>query len=126
MPSQLATTPADAEAFKFATRRQWDQAASGWNANIAQIRECLHPATEAMLEMAGVRRGARVLDVAAGAGDQTLDIAQRVGPDGYVLATDLSGSLLEFAKGNARRAGYGNVGTLAAEGGCPQVDGGGF
>ena len=126
MPSQLATTAADAEAFKFATRRQWDQAASGWNAHTAQIREWLQPATEAMLEMAGVRRGARVLDVAAGAGDQTLDIAQRVGPDGYVLATDLSGSILEFAKGNARRAGYGNVGTLVADGESLQIDEGGF
>ena len=126
MPSQLATTPADAEAFKFATRRQWDQAASGWNAHTAQIREWLQPATEAMLEMAGVRRGARVLDVAAGAGDQTLDIAQRVGRDGYVLATDLSASILEFAKGNARRAGYGNVGTLVADGESLQIDEGGF
>ena len=126
MPSQLATTPADAEAFKFATRRQWDQAASGWNAHTAQIREWLQPATEAMLEMAGVRRGARVLDIAAGAGDQTLDIAQRVGPDGYVLATDLSASILEFAKGNARRAGYGNVGTLVADGESLQIDEGGF
>ena len=126
MPSQPATAPADAEAFKFATRRQWDQAASGWNAHTAQIREWLQPATEAMLEMAGVRRGARVLDVAAGAGDQTLDIAQRVGPDGYVLATDLSASILEFAKGNARRAGYGNVGTLVAAGESLQIDEGSF
>lgn len=126
MPSQLTTTHADTEAFKFATRRQWDQAASGWNAHTAQIREWLQPATEAMLEMAGVRRGTRVLDVAAGAGDQTLDIAQRVGPDGYVLATDLSASILEFAKGNARRAGYGNVGTLVADGESLQVDEAGF
>jgi SAM-dependent methyltransferase len=126
MPSQIATTPADAEAFKSATRRQWDQAASGWNAHTAQIREWLQPATEAMLEMADMRRGARVLDVAAGAGDQTLDIAQRVGPDGYVLATDLSASILEFAKGNARRAGYGNVGTLVADGESLQIDEGGF
>ena len=126
MPSQLATTPAGAEAFKFATRRQWDQAASGWNAHTAQIREWLQPATEAMLEMAGVRRGARVLDVAAGAGDQTLDIAQRGGRDGYVLATDLSASILEFAKANARRAGYANVGTLVADGESLQIDEGGF
>jgi len=122
MLGQLATTTADAEAFKFASRRQWDQAASGWNAHTAQIREWLRPATEAMLEMAGVRRGARVLDVAAGAGDQTQDIAQRVGPEGYVLATDLSATILEFAKDNARRAGYENVGTLVADGESLQID----
>ncbi|MDH4325004.1 MAG: class I SAM-dependent methyltransferase [Betaproteobacteria bacterium] len=126
MSSQLATTSADAEAFKSATRRQWDRAAPGWNAHTAQIREWLQPATDAMLEMAGVRRGTRVLDVAAGAGDQTLDIAQRVGPEGYVLATDLSASILEFAKGNAQRAGYANVGTRVADGESLQVDAGSF
>jgi SAM-dependent methyltransferase len=57
-----------------------------------------------------------VLDVAAGAGDQTLDIAARVGPNGYVLATDMSPAILEFAQANARRAGYGNVETLVADG----------
>ena len=36
------------------------------------------------------RPGARVLDVAAGAGGQTLAAARRVGPDGHVLATDIS------------------------------------
>jgi len=122
MPGQLATAPADAQAFKSATRRQWDQAAPGWNAHTAQIREWLQPATEAMLGMAGVRRGARVLDVAAGAGDQTLDIAQRVGPEGYVLATDLSASILEFARANARRAGHANIGTLVADGESLQID----
>ena len=116
MSSQPATSTADAEAFKSAARRQWDQAAPGWNAHSAQIREWLGPATEAMLEMARVRRGARVLDVAAGAGDQTIDIARRVGPEGSVLATDLSAAILEFAGGNARRAGHENVATLVADG----------
>jgi len=126
MSSQLATPSADAEAFKSAARRQWDQAATGWNAHTARIREWLRPATEAMLEMAGVRRGARVLDVAAGAGDQTLDIAQRVGPEGYVLATDLSAAILEFAKVNAQRAGYAHVGTQVADGESLQMDAGSF
>jgi len=126
MSSQSATPPTDAQAFKSATRRQWDQAAPGWNAYTAQIREWLQPATEAMLEMAGIRRGARVLDVAAGAGDQTLDIAQRVGPEGSVLATDLSATILEFAKANARRAGYDNVDTLVADGESLQIEEAGF
>jgi SAM-dependent methyltransferase len=122
MTSQLAATAADAQAFKAATRRQWDHAAPGWNAHTAQIREWLQPATDAMLEMAGVRRGARVLDVAAGAGEQTLDIAQRVGPEGFVLATDLSASILEFASANAQRAGHANVGTLVADGESLQIE----
>ena len=106
----------DAEKFKAATREQWDKHARGWNDKSTDIREWLRESTDAMLELAAVRPGARVLDVAAGAGDQTLDIAKRVGPSGYVLATDLSPAILEFAKDNARRAGYGNVETLAVDG----------
>lgn len=111
-----ASAPFDAEKFKAATREQWDKSAKGWNDKSAQIRDWLRESTDAMLEMADVRPGARVLDVAAGAGDQTLDIAKRVGPNGSVLATDLSPAILEFAKDNAQRAGYGNVETQAADG----------
>lgn len=43
-----------------------------------------------MLDAAGVTTGSRVLDVAAGAGGQSLTAARRVGPTGHVLATDIS------------------------------------
>jgi SAM-dependent methyltransferase len=105
----------DVETFKRATLAQWEQAAPGWNDHTPQVRAWLQAATDAMLAMAGVRQGARVLDVAAGAGDQTLDIAHRVGPAGAVLATDLSPAILAFAKANADRAGYDNVETLVAD-----------
>lgn len=112
-----AITPAfDAEAFKTATRTQWDKTAGAWNDSTAVIRPWLSASTEAMLNMAGVVSGARVLDVAAGAGDQTLDIARRVGPAGFVLATDLSARILEFAKHNATEAGCSNVATQVADG----------
>jgi SAM-dependent methyltransferase len=108
--------PFDPESFKATTRAQWDKSAKGWNDQSARIRDWLRESTDAMLEMAEVRPDARVLDVAAGAGDQTLDVAQRVGPAGSVLATDLSPLILEFAKDNARRAGYSNVETQVADG----------
>ena len=50
-----------------------------------------------MLDLAEVGPGDRVLDVAAGAGGQTLVAARRVGPGGYVLATDISANILEYA-----------------------------
>jgi SAM-dependent methyltransferase len=105
----------DAETFKRATLTQWEKAAPGWNAHAPQIRAWLRTSTDAMLAMAGVGPGSRVLDVAAGAGDQTVDIADRVGPQGSVLATDFSPAILEFAKANALRAGHRNVETLAAD-----------
>ena len=114
--SMTSTHAFDPQAFKEATLNQWEKAAQGWNDHTPQIRKWLASATEAMLSMAGVKRGSRVLDVAAGAGDQTLDIAERVGPQGFVLATDLSPAILRFAHANARRAGYVNVETQVADG----------
>lgn len=111
-----ANTASQAPEFKDAVRQQWDQYAQGWNDQSARIRNWLRASTDAMLEMAEIRPGARVLDVAAGAGDQTLDIARRVGTAGAVMATDLSAGILEFAKENARRAGFSNVETAVADG----------
>ena len=104
------------EGFKAAMREQWDRSAQGWNSESPKIRSWLAEATSAMIEMADIHSGMRVLDIAAGAGDQTLDIAKRVGPTGHVLATDLSPCILEFCRENARRSGYDNVETLAADG----------
>jgi ubiquinone/menaquinone biosynthesis C-methylase UbiE len=109
-------TGLDNQDFKRATRDQWNEAAQGWNDHGPIIRDWLKDATEAMVEMAGVKPGDRVLDVAAGAGDQTLDIAARVGPDGYVLAIDLSEKIIEHAQRNARQAGHRNVEARAADG----------
>jgi SAM-dependent methyltransferase len=116
MGANAMNAPFDAETFKAATREQWDKHAKGWNDHGAQIGEWLRESTAAMLSTADVGTGGHVLDVAAGAGDQTLDIAKRVGPTGSVLATDLSPAILEFAESKARRAGYDNVRTLVADG----------
>lgn len=67
----------------------------------------MHTAT--MLDMAGVQARHRVLDIAAGAGGQTLAAARRVGPEGYVVATDLSPTILKYAQQSARDAGLMNV-----------------
>jgi SAM-dependent methyltransferase len=106
----------DSQVFKAAVREQWDRSAQGWNEHASEIRVWLRQATDAMLDMAGIGPDASVLDVAAGSGDQTLDIAQRVGPKGRVLATDLSAAILALAQENAQQAGFRNVQTLVADG----------
>ncbi len=98
-----------------ATKRQWNAAAEGWNRHAPKIRTWLRGPTDAMLELAGVRDGQTVLDVAAGAGDQTLDIARRVGAGGSVVASDISQVILTFAHSNAVRAGLSHVRTHTAD-----------
>lgn len=112
----MSATSFDPRRYKETTRDQWQAAAHAWNDWSPTLRAWLGPATELMLDMAGIRLGSRVLDVAAGAGDQTLQIAQRVGSAGHVLATDIAPTILEFAAENARRAGYDNVETQTLDG----------
>ncbi|RMG48854.1 MAG: methyltransferase domain-containing protein [Acidobacteria bacterium] len=102
--------------YKQTTREQWEEAAEAWHRWGSLLSRWLGPATETMLDMAGVRAGDRVLDVAAGAGDQTIAIARRVGPSGNVLATDLSGAILEFAAERARAEGLDNIDTRVLDG----------
>jgi ubiquinone/menaquinone biosynthesis C-methylase UbiE len=102
--------------FKQTTRSQWETAAQAWDRWGPFIGRWLEPATDRMLDLARIGPGSHVLDVAAGAGEQTLTAARRVGPGGRVLATDISPAILRYAQQAADAAGLGNVETLELDG----------
>lgn len=102
--------------YKETTREQWESAAAAWHRWGPLLSEWLGAATETMLDMAAIGEGSRVLDVAAGAGDQTVAVAGRVGSKGHVLATDISPSILDFAAERVREAGLSNVGFRELDG----------
>ena len=106
-----ATAPAtfDPERFKTTTRAQWQGAAEAWHRWGPFIGEWLGACTEAMFDMTGIGPGSRVLDVAAGAGEQSIAAARRVGAAGHVLATDIAPALLEFAERDAAKAGLAGI-----------------
>ena len=105
----------DPTKYKTTTRDQWEHAAEAWNRWGPTLDEWLGDATERMLDAAGVTVGSQVLDVAAGAGGQTMAAARRVGPHGRIVATDISPTILEFAASAAAQAGLNNVETLEAD-----------
>ncbi len=102
--------------FKTTTRAQWEAAAQAWHRWGEFLGQWLGPSTEVMLDLAAVGPGSHVLDVAAGAGEQSLTAARRVGARGHVLATDISPALLEFAQADARRAGLAKLATRELDG----------
>jgi SAM-dependent methyltransferase len=110
------TTTFDPHVYKRSTRQQWQEAAEAWHRWGPAIEDWLGKATEQMLDAAQVGTGSRVLDVAAGAGGQTLVAARRVGPSGYVLATDIAPALLEYAERSAAAEGLANVATQELDG----------
>ncbi len=122
VPAMEGESAVDNDSATAAVRAQWNRAAKGWHDSGTVIRPWLHRATQAMLGMAAVTTGSHVLDVAAGAGDQTLDIAERVGPGGFVLATDLSPDILQFAAERAAAAGHRNVETRVSDGQKLQIE----
>ena len=94
-------------------RTQWEGAAPGWARWEETVATWMAPVTETMLTMGGVDVGARVLDLASGAGSQTLRAARRVGAQGHVVASDIADTMLHHVRENARAAGLTNVTTLA-------------
>jgi len=91
---------------------QWENAAPGWAKWENIFSRSVSEATEAMLDSAGVVAGKRVLDLASGAGNQTLAAAARVGESGRVIANDISETMLKYVKQNADASGLSNVETL--------------
>lgn len=102
--------------YKNTTRDQWQTAAEAWFRWSPTLNQWLGKATDTMLDMANVSAGNRVLDIAAGAGEQSITAAQKVGPTGYVLATDISSNILEFAQQLAKEAELSNIETKVMDG----------
>lgn len=94
-------------------RDTWEAAAAGWAKWERAFSAGLAPATDTLLDMACVGIGSRVLDLASGAGSQTLQAASRVGPGGTVIASDISDTMLEHVRRNAGAAGHAHVSTIA-------------
>jgi SAM-dependent methyltransferase len=122
----MTATTFDPVVYKETTRVQWQDAADAWHRWDPVFDRWLGEATSLMLDLARVGEGARVLDIAAGSGGQTIDAARRAGASGAVLATDISSNILAHAEAAARAAGLANVATRVMDGEQLEVEAGAF
>lgn len=106
----------DAEKYKNAQREQWNKDGAAWRRWNPVLDRWYGEATRQMLDLARIRPGQRILDVAAGAGEPAVSAAERVGPGGHVLATDISEGIVELARQVARERGLEQVETRAMDG----------
>jgi SAM-dependent methyltransferase len=119
----VASVTFDPAAYKETTRAQWQDAASAWHSWDPVFDRWLGPATELMLDLAGVDAGARVIDIAAGSGGQSIAAGRR---GATVLATDISSNILEEAAQAARAAGISTIATRVVDGEDLDVEPGTF
>lgn len=106
----------DAAKYKNAQREQWNKDGAAWRRWSPTLDRWYGEATRQMLDLARIQPGQRILDVAAGAGEPAVSAAERVGPGGYVLATDISEGIVELARQVARERNLEQIETRAMDG----------
>ena len=83
-------------------RDYWNSVASAWAEWWPVIEAGARPVSEAMVELAEIGAGDRVLDLASGIGEPAATAARRAEPGGYVVATDLAPDMIERGRARAR------------------------
>lgn len=87
-------------------RYGWDKAVDHYERNWAAQ---LEPSQELLLRTADLQPNEEVIETACGTGLVTFPAADRVGPDGRVLATDISGRMVDAVRALVDERGIGNV-----------------
>ena len=111
-----ADTP-DPQRWREAVRQEWEDAdvIAAWRKWAPQARLAGHAATQAMLEAAQLSPRMQVLDLASGAGNPALELAEAVAPHGWVTVTDLIPQMLAIAQENAQVRGLTNLSFCVAD-----------
>jgi ubiquinone/menaquinone biosynthesis C-methylase UbiE len=89
--------------------REWRASAFYWQKHANTIRTMFEPVTQALIEDADIMEGEAVLDVAGGAGEPSLTIADLVGPTGSVTYTDAVQEMVAAAEIESHRRGLKNI-----------------
>lgn len=97
----MVSSTFDPNLFKMAQREGWDSVAGGWKEWWALIEKGAQKLSQRLIELAEIKPGERVLDIATGNGEPSITAAKAVGSGGRVLATDMSRQMLAIAKERA-------------------------
>jgi ubiquinone/menaquinone biosynthesis C-methylase UbiE len=79
-------------------RQSWDNVARGWQKWWKTFEKDAQKVNEKLVELAEIKQGDRVIDIATGIGEPAITAAKKVCVEGYVLATDISPQMLAIAK----------------------------
>jgi len=95
--------------FKAQQREMWDNAATGWQTWWETIERGAQKVSDKIVELAEIKAGDKVLDIATGIGEPAVTAARRVKPHGKVVAIDISSQMLLIAKTRAKSLGLDDI-----------------
>lgn len=113
----------DAQAHKQRLAALFDQIAPGYDSPALRF----FPFTaDLAVSVLRPRPGSKILDAATGSGAMAVALAQAVGPQGRVMAIDLSEAMLARAEHNVRKMALGNVDLFEMDAEAPEFRSGYF
>lgn len=90
--------------------KQWsDSLSAGWERYRTRLFEGQRPVSEWLVNQVDPQPGQVILELAAGPGETGFLAAQRVGPSGKVISTDLGPGMVDAARRGAKEWGLDNV-----------------
>ena len=90
-------------------RSHYDEAATSWGKWAEKLADQQVKVNQGLLMAAGVKPGAKLLDLASGAGEPAITASGLVGPEGQVTATDISAPMVAAMNARFTRHGLVNV-----------------
>jgi ubiquinone/menaquinone biosynthesis C-methylase UbiE len=92
---------ADFKQYKEDQRQGWDNVANGWQKWWKITEAAGENVNRQLIQLAEIKLGSTVLDIASGIGEPAITAANQVGNSGHVLAIDISSQMLSIAKQRA-------------------------
>lgn len=97
----MTTQPFDPVRYKASQKQDWSHVASGWKRWWQTIEQGAKPVSDRLVELADIKAGQHVLDVATGIGEPAVTAARKVESAGKVIATDQAPQMLAIARERA-------------------------
>ncbi len=111
----MSDQPIDAGKLKREQREAWNDAATALQKWWPAFERAAQKVSDRLVELAGVKPGDRVLDVATGNGEPAVTAARRVGAAGHVVGVDQSPGMLRIARERAAALGLANLEFLESD-----------
>lgn len=90
-------------------RQTWESVAPAWERHRQRVFEQVQPVSEWLVDRVEPEPGGTLLELGSGPGETGFLAAERLGPDGKLISTDVSPSMVDVARRGSAERGLTNV-----------------